>query len=190
MPNINEVHLPTIGGVTHVITSSKRVNATYFSYYALISQAGTNDPTAIVNEKTFNPSIALTRTGVGIYTIGGLGIFVEDKLEMIVGSLRGALERVELFWNGTLPELRTYNNAGVLTDGLLNKTTVRLDMLDEPAPQNTEEDFEDLIEDLDKNQERLWIKAVLRDGQNVTEVDGDTYRRTLDFTLSSRQIQS
>lgn len=190
MPNINEVHLPTIGGVVNVITSSKRVNATFFSYYALISQVGVADPTGITLEKSFNPALPLVRTGVGVYTIGGLGIFVEDKLSLIVGSLRGALERVELFWNGTLPELRTYNNAGVLTDGLLNKTTVRLDMLDEPAPQNTEEDFEDLIEDLDKNQEKLWIKAVLRDGQNVTEVDGDTYRRTLDFTLSSRQIQS
>jgi hypothetical protein len=57
----------------------------YKVYTALLSQSGTDDPTAVVLENTLGENLTWTRDNVGFYyVISPGGLFVEDKTFVLV----------------------------------------------------------------------------------------------------------
>lgn len=63
----------------------------YLKYVALLSQTGTNAPTAIVLENTLGGTVVWTRADAGEYTGTLSSVFTENKTFILVGMNGGAL---------------------------------------------------------------------------------------------------
>jgi hypothetical protein len=98
-------------------------------YRALLSQAGTANPTAIVLENDFAPyTIAWARTGVGIYTATLTNAFTNNKT-FIRGQLIDIATNKSLRGTRTSANVLTFNtgvNGGALADALLSNTEVEI----------------------------------------------------------------
>lgn len=109
--------------VTNSINGAPVVN--YRKYIALISQTGTNPPTATILENTLG-DIVFSYVGVGIYDAVLTGQFLADKTWIVAGSAdvnAGAGDFATLdirrFDNDTI-KLRTYDNFTGADDMLVN----------------------------------------------------------------------
>jgi hypothetical protein len=72
--------LPIVqGGVTKKVSISNVIGANYKVYSALISQSGTDAPTAIVLQNTIG-TITFTYNNIGQYNILSSGLFTADKI--------------------------------------------------------------------------------------------------------------
>lgn len=102
----------------------------YKSYAGFITQTGTNDPVADLLENNIG-LITLARTGVGIYTFNSDGLFTTNKtlpntnLETHIDEDTGNKFTIRRL-SANIIELRTYNDSGILTDGLLNSRYVEI----------------------------------------------------------------
>ena len=66
------------GGVTKKVSIANATAKSYKVYSALISQSGTDAPTAIVLENTLG-TITFTYNNIGKYNILSTGLFIADK---------------------------------------------------------------------------------------------------------------
>lgn len=81
----------------------------YQRYVALLSQSGTNAPTAIVLENTLGGTITFAYVTVGIYTATLTGAFTASKTAILVSEFGRAAVKIT----------RTdANSLGIRTDGL------------------------------------------------------------------------
>ena len=62
----------------------------YRSYKALLTQTGSNDPTAIVLENTLNATVVWYRQAQGIYYAESFGTWKTNKTAILVSPLLGA----------------------------------------------------------------------------------------------------
>lgn len=72
-----EVHLDN--GETKQLSEFTNSAPLYKTYVALISQTGTNAPTAIVLENTFGGTVVWSRVGNGVYSATLTGVFTDSK---------------------------------------------------------------------------------------------------------------
>lgn len=99
----------------------------YKVYTALLSQTGTNDPTATILENTLGEAIVWTRSSVGAY-VGTLtqSLFTDDKTAIILTAsptgiiINGRTESTSAISVGTM------NIVGTYVDNSLVKTTVEI----------------------------------------------------------------
>jgi hypothetical protein len=98
-------------------------------YRALLTQAGTAAPTAIVLQNTLSGDIVWTRLGVGEYKGTLTGAFTDiDKLFLIMGTI-GSATAGQLFFNDANSII--LNTAGpttypVLEDVMLQSTAIQI----------------------------------------------------------------
>ena len=64
-------------------------NSTYKVYSALLTQSGTDSPTAVVLENTLGVTPTWGYQNVGIYRIDSIGTFIDGKTTITVGPLAG-----------------------------------------------------------------------------------------------------
>lgn len=94
---------------------------TYKVYSALLNQADTDDPTANILENTLGGTLVWTRVGVGEYLATLNGLFLENKVLILITANEG---------NQIIGGFRNSNNdvylskkdlaTGLYTDGLVN----------------------------------------------------------------------
>lgn len=110
----------------------RKVSRPYNVYTALISQSGTNVPTAIVLENTtgvVNPTF--TRSGVGIYNIVfPSAILTTNKTTPLVGPLTAVSRSSAASISSTTTAQIFTGSSGVLADSLLVKTLVEIKIYD------------------------------------------------------------
>ncbi len=198
---MNEVHIPTVGGQSNVLTFSE---ATEKLYVATVVQAGVIAPVSTIIRNDFSEEPVWTYVSAGLYTLGYVGMFQDyTKVDFqIVGNISfdGATDvvsRAGRSQSNDIVGLKTRaiisSAAGTQTvsageDGILNG---ELMTITDYNPIFTEEEiFDSIISKLDSNQIKIWNKIVIRNNGTVTEVDGRTYRRTNDLISSSKVIQS
>lgn len=84
-------------------------------YIALLSQASTAAPTAVVISNTLGVTPALARTSAGLYTITATGKFTANLTAISVGNQASALQRIQA--------VRTSADVVTLTTGVLSVST-------------------------------------------------------------------
>ena len=196
--NINEVHIPTVGGQSNVIGVFIETTLVNKRYLAILTQDGVNAPvpTPLVNDLG---TIVWTRLAQGQYrgTLAGAfanAVFPNDLAQTSGGIASGGVQFVPEDDDSFLIE--TYDDLGVLIDdNLLNPATDRPFLFDLLISQptldgNIEGIFDVIISRLDANQLKIWTKIVVRNSGTITEIDGVTYRATNDFATSSKTIES
>lgn len=102
--------------------------ASYKVYSALISQSGTDAPTAIILENTLSDTPVWSRTSGGDYRLTLAGEFTADKTVCMIGNVDSGLASGFLtpaeFTYDWIDANQVYinsNNGSTLTDSLLNK---------------------------------------------------------------------
>lgn len=97
-------------------------------YIALISQTGTSAPTVTVLENTLGGTVVWTRTAAGYYTGTLTGAFATNKT-VISGQMNsGGLMQVNANISANIVELYSTTYAGVATDGLLVKASLKIEV--------------------------------------------------------------
>jgi hypothetical protein len=128
--NVDIIQSQASGPVT--VNDDLVVNGTnnirpYKVYSAILSQTGTNAPTAVVLENTIG-SIFLTRTDVGMYRISSNSLFTADKTSIScngVGYTNGELVYAVVGGIGFC-QLVTRTSAGVTSDDILYKNFIEV----------------------------------------------------------------
>jgi hypothetical protein len=200
---MNEVHIPTIKGNNVLTISNGQVLAPKV-YKSRITQVGTNNPTEIV----IIDEIGMTgwqRFAAGTYA-NFPAVPFDEKFAVGLGSTNVASNGMPIKFadltaaNGGILTLitSTLDSSGavattVLTDDVMNgEQSVVLEL--HPArvgeELTDEEKFNIILSKLDANQLSLWDKTIMRDNLIVIEVDGNVYRKTGDFSQSSKVIES
>ena len=101
----------------------------YKSYTALLSQSGTNAPTATILENTLNGNLSFFRNSAGVYNITSSSQFVLDKTAIFINSVPNASQdnfasasRI----NDNVIELKTQASGGSGLDDVLNNTSIEI----------------------------------------------------------------
>ncbi len=99
----------------------------YKVYTALLSQSGTNAPTAIVLENTLGGTVVWTRTGTGNYTAALTGAFTSNKTAFFINTYLGAYSVGVQYGsvNNFLIDTRVAST-NTFTDGLLVGNTIEV----------------------------------------------------------------
>lgn len=102
------------------------------TYAALLTQTGTDAPTAIVLQNTLGATVVWTRTGLGAYRATCTGKFTEDKTTWQINNAPIANEGAN-FAENAFPDsinLFTYSNAASITlaDGILTKVPIEINV--------------------------------------------------------------
>jgi hypothetical protein len=100
----------------------------YKVYTALLTQTGTNAPTAIVLENTIG-NIVWTRNGTGSYDGTLAGAFTESKTAAFISiPSNGNSLNFQQIWRNTSDVIRiqTYNGSGTGVDGRLAESPVEI----------------------------------------------------------------
>ena len=99
----------------------------YKKYIALISQIGTNDPTAIVLENSLG-DLLFTRISAGFYEITSSSLFTLDLTYMILANVNGGVGSIYYNTSSSLYfDTRDLTSAGnPPTDNLLINTTLEI----------------------------------------------------------------
>ena len=102
----------------------------YKVYTALLTQEGTNPPTAIVLENTLGGDVVWSYIYVGAYSGTLIGAFPQDKTAMfITNTTWNNVSNAYIFSNGTgdAVSIETYNSANTATtNNILGYTTVEI----------------------------------------------------------------
>lgn len=109
-----------------IVTGTNNIRP-YKVYSAILSQTGTNAPTAVVLENTIG-SIFLTRTDVGMYRVSSNSLFTADKTTIScngVGYSNGELIAAIVGGVGFC-QILTRNTAGVTSDDILFKNFIEV----------------------------------------------------------------
>ena len=120
------------GDVVDDITELYGNLPTYKKYVALITQSGTNAPTAIVLNNTFDGDILFTRFAVGTYTGKLDGIFPdENKVWMQIQNTYGTSPGVPYIYYSDVNNfsIETYVG-GALSDDELYNTSIEIRVYD------------------------------------------------------------
>jgi hypothetical protein len=91
----------------------------YKVYTALLSQSGTDAPTAIVLENTIGVSPAFIRDGAGSYRFSFDLAIDEYKLFYSINNFDINSNTIKIEQGGSVFYIQVYNSHDVLTDGLL-----------------------------------------------------------------------
>lgn len=95
------------------------------TYEALLTQTGTGNPTAVVNENTIG-AISWSRVNAGHYRGTRATAFTNNKTHPFIQSM-GNDDRCYISrQNANVIEVFTTNSAGTLTDGILDSTAIRI----------------------------------------------------------------
>ena len=119
------------GIVTKNLTVTESINGSavvpYKKYIALISQIGTNDPTAIVLENSLG-DLLFTRISAGFYEITSSSLFTLDLTYMILANVNGGVGSIYYNTSSSLYfDTRDLTSAGnPPTDNLLINTTLEI----------------------------------------------------------------
>lgn len=102
----------------------------YTTYLALVSQTGTNSPTAIVLINTLGEEPTWSRAGVGNYLLtSASGLFTSSKTAIYAVSIPGNNFFVSTQQNSSSQiAYRTTNIPTTPIDGILSKSAVRIDI--------------------------------------------------------------
>jgi hypothetical protein len=99
---------------------------TYSKYIALISQAGTNDPTLSILENDLG-DLVFTRAAIGRYEATLTGAFPTQGQVYLMVSNSQVDTYLRIFWTSTdTIEIRTLDFTNTLTDGLLDYNTLEI----------------------------------------------------------------
>jgi hypothetical protein len=99
----------------------------YRVYSAILSQSGTNAPTAVVLENTIG-DIFLSREGIGDYHISSNSLFTVDKTSIScngIGDTNGGIVFAVVGGVGFC-QLITRTNAGITSDDILFKSFIEI----------------------------------------------------------------
>ena len=104
----------------------KTLNSSTYTYYiALLSQTGTNDPTAIVLENTLSSGITWTYSDVGSY-IGTLtGEFTANKTFILHNNTSDGFTYVNRISSNEI-SVKTWNTSGTAANGKLSNMTIEI----------------------------------------------------------------
>ena len=87
-------------------------------------------------------------------------------------------------------QVAPFNTDQFVSDDVLRGQRIFIQQFATEVPTNEEGAFNVVLSKLDRNQIKLWSKIIVRFNGIVTEVDGAKYRRTNDFSLSNKIINS
>ena len=99
--------------------------ASYLKYVALLTQTGTDAPTAIVLENTLGGTVVWTRSEVGVYAGTLSGVFTENKTAIFLGAAVGNIIQYG-FWDSTNYILLLTMEGGVAADEKLYLTPIEI----------------------------------------------------------------
>jgi hypothetical protein len=123
-PGTNEKATTKNFSISQVGALVNTVNLGYTNYVALITQAGTNAPTAKILQNTTGATLTWARTSAGIFTVtSNTDVFTADKTIVFAnpGNDDGATGDPSIIWARTSNTVLTITaSAGVnsvLTDG-------------------------------------------------------------------------
>ena len=109
------------GTVTKIAQKGRKI------YKAILTQASTGAPTAVVVENTLSGAIAWTRTGAGEYTGTLSGAFPEHKTFLLIAN-RIATSQISVAWGSANTILvKSFIVNGTLTDALLDDTSILIE---------------------------------------------------------------
>jgi len=95
----------------------------YTKYVALLTQSGTDAPTAVVLENTTGQQFTWTYSGVGEYAASGN--FVVAKSAFLTGGINGA-GHLSGFFTTSTANVNTYDTAGAAANNSLNNSTIEI----------------------------------------------------------------
>jgi hypothetical protein len=99
----------------------------YQRYVALVSQSGVSNPTSVIKENTTSfPFPTWAYFTQGVYYINGLTTIDVNRIVIFVTKDANTAGYATAYWDGGTVILKTYNAAGALTNGLLNKASIEL----------------------------------------------------------------
>jgi hypothetical protein len=200
----NEVHYNSVQGASQMINV---VLPTSLKYVAEISQSGTDAPVpTIILDELVSP-ITFSYVDIGKYDGTLIGAFPSNKIlymgwdnsmgSAIAGNLVQGFgvnrkdddsfrfASKQLFSNGV--GIEVYDE---FQNDLLGLQVNRLHIELSNISQNSEEEFNGILNKLDVNLTKIWISIVVRLNGIVTFVDGNKYRNTGVFATSSKIIES
>lgn len=90
------------------------------SYQVLLSQSGTAAPTAVVQVNTLGATPVLARTGVGVYTVTGTGLFPIGKTSKPSLDTVGIFEAIITHVDENTFSIETFDTDGNPVDGVLS----------------------------------------------------------------------
>jgi hypothetical protein len=203
-----EIHIPTVTG-SNIISISDADIEKPKQLVAKVNQLSGNPLTMdiIKNEVGFT-SVFKLATGLWLDFTGlpyppenltilgslekGNNFSVDEELVGYEFSLTGSSLTIRSYQSktGAAPNavLPTVEFEDIIENGTL---VINAYPSTEANPLTIEGRFDIMLESLDSNQIKLWSKAIVRTtGGVVTEVDGDKYRKTGDFSQSSKVIES
>ena len=99
--------------------------ASYLKYVALLTQTGTDAPTAIVLENTLGGTVVWTRSEAGVYAGTLSGVFTENKTAIFLGAAVGNIIQYG-FWDSTNYILLLTTEGGVAADEKLYLTPIEI----------------------------------------------------------------
>ena len=99
--------------------------ASYLKYVALLTQTGTDAPTAIVLENTLGGTVVWTRSEAGVYAGTLSGVFTENKTAIFLGAAVGNIIQYG-FWDSTNFISLLTTEGGVAADEKLYLTPIEI----------------------------------------------------------------
>jgi hypothetical protein len=97
------------------------------SYVALLTQSGTDAPTATVLENSTGETPSLAYESEGNYDLVFAQTLDEDATSILIQSLTSLTSNVCAYWlDANTIRISTLNGGGSFTDGLLSKTTIQI----------------------------------------------------------------
>ncbi len=128
------LQFPAKAGGTYTLATTDQIPAPFLAYVGLLTQSGTDNPinTEIVN--TLDEFLFWSRNDIGHYTCSTVDGFTENKTvifsSITITALGGGTGEGYTFVferaSASSVDLKTYNAAGALADGLLNGTPVEI----------------------------------------------------------------
>lgn len=99
----------------------------YKVYTALLTQIGTNAPSAIVLENTLGENLFFGYDGIGLYSVNGSSIFTINKTFIIVNSINSNSQTVATFGKNIDGfSIVTRNSIGTAIDDVLDSTEIEI----------------------------------------------------------------
>ena len=198
--NNSEVHIPTIGGAINVVSVPNLVSRESTRYIAILDQVGVgNAPTVrnvIENSAQLFPTFNWTANGqFSLVSPNSFGNFpINNKTVISIGNTIGNQFKVSarlVDFSTILIETGLIDVNGITpVNSALTITPITIEQFTTEVPINNEQQFLYILSTLDAIQVTIWRKIVVRFMGGIISVDGDTYRRTLDFAQSSKIINS
>ncbi len=101
---------------------------TYKKYVAILSQSGTDVPTATILENTLGITIAWSYSSEGVYVgTPSSGTFPAAKTTLLIGpGWASAGDKIEIGNGVSTLSLNTFNFAGAAANAILNLTTLEI----------------------------------------------------------------